>query len=219
MRLFEILEARVLYRWATDRFVKDFAHFSTIEPKLPEELQKFLIFRDENLPTEKYGKKDTMFANAKLKVRIKHAHLFFGKIIVFYRQTESDIYLYLLCNHAAYNDDAKVISLINWFNRQDDSDFSSFALNVVSQHVSLISAQEKATLEQFLWEAAGEFRDLLEKAASGDLTELMEYLVTEVHADISDVQKETEILTAFGGKAAFIALINSVLEHTHIKRH
>lgn len=211
MRFWEIAQppGQHLTIEATTRFIKALPAFVREYSNLPAKLREFFEFRKTHPAADPFNIKDTNFNNPALLTKIKHVHLIFGKVILFYKMTSQTLFLYAIVDHGEYHSAASTARLVNALNNITLSDFAHFTANKPEEPTALTDEQVQE-IKQFLWEMAAdpETRTDLLAAANGDFAGVMDFLTSMVPLS------NDALIAALGGQQHFITVIKNIVKHS-----
>ena len=212
MRLFELTELNRTVV-ATNRFVSDLAKLAEHMPEAIELLDGFIKSKVKS--SEKYSRKDDPFRNGNLS-GIWHWHLLFGKIIVFYQLTPTELRLITITNHKMI-DGPPPRTWGQWIANLKPSDYHPFALP--SAEIYEISDDEKSQINKIFWEMAvnpndrGYLVDIIDGNWSNDV---VDFLIQSIEQPMTPEQKWDAILRGFGGLEGITATIQAILDTTNL---
>lgn len=183
MRFFEIA-ARPLIALVSTRFEKHFAAFARANLGLDATLFDFVKFKT-NSPNELHSRKDTGFANSKLRA-YRHEHLMLGKVIIIYQIVNGQLRLCDCMEHKSFDGPAATRKLEKSLVGLTDASFTPYEPPHQKPHG--LSPQEKKELATLLYDLAAK-RD---PAMQGD-TDALKQWISLIPLDWDDVLK------SFGG--------------------
>ncbi len=176
MRLFEFNQPVKLY--ASKRYLKSAAAFARGYPAFAPALRSFLAAKIEH-PLVPFGKKDEPFTGGGGGLKEAgawHAHLVHGKVVLIYKSTASSVTLYDVVEHDGF--EGKQMRVLGNFITTADVDPISAkdAALTPAEKAPVMTAAQKAELNDLLTFMVQADRDILKLAAAGDFSGLMEFV-------------------------------------------
>jgi mRNA-degrading endonuclease YafQ of YafQ-DinJ toxin-antitoxin module len=208
MWLYELL-APIRTLSATARFRESFKAFRKTYASIDKTLRDFIEFRLSHRSDEVYSAKDTPFTGGELR-GFRHIHLVHGRVILIYQITQEELRLCLVMDHS-YSSKGGKSSLVNYLHSSSTSyDPLSFGKPAVT-----LSKIQLADISELFFAYAAQDRNGLEKAISGDLSELMEFIRLVIQEPSwSKGEKDRATLAAYGGTEGLRQAVQRVLQQT-----
>lgn len=205
MLLYEILEP-VRAVTATARFRETYKAFRRQYSSLDSTLAAFVGFRCRHRPDEPYAIKDAPFTVQSELRGYRHYHMVHGRVILIYKVTPTELQLACLTDHS-YSTAAGSNRLINFLHSPGTSYERLGRLHT-------LTAVQRQSISELLFQMAAEDRATLEQSVSGDLTDLLDYARLVIDVAWNDQAKDAAIFAAFDGKDGLIKAVRRVLQQT-----
>lgn len=197
--------------FATERFIDDLKEFEKAYPSLSETFIDFV--KQKTTSNDLFGRKDGPSLGP-LK-GFNHAHLVFGKVIMFYRLSEKGLYLAHVDDHAAidgHNERGR--NLGRQLQGLTSADYRLLTLPQL-QELTLTS-DERAKIKDFLWSLVDD-RPALERIARGDLDEILTFAPDFVPGAKTHADAQAILLRSFTGETTLPKLAKDILAKTKVQ--
>lgn len=211
MLLYEIFVSNRILT-ATKRFRDSFNSFRKSYPTIDEALRAFVAFRLSHRPDEPYASKDAPFSRHNELRGFRHFHLVHGRVILIYQITPDELRLCLVTDHG-YSQVSGQNQLINYLHSPNTA-----YEQVPDKPALTLSSSAIEDINRLFYEFAAEDRPGLERAISGHLEELLEFIRLLIEQPWTDAQKDEAIFAAFGGQAGLIRAVQKILQQTATRK-
>lgn len=194
--------------FATENFIRDLKEFEKAYPSLSATFRDFV--KQKVTSNDLFGRKDGPSLGP-LK-GFNHAHLIFGKAIIFYRITPEGLFLAHIDDHAAidgHNERGR--NLGRQLQGLTSADYR--LLNLPQLEERTMTAKEKTAVDELLWSMADD-RPALERIARGDLDDILIFADDLVTGAKNHADAQAILLRSFTGENTLPKLAKDILAKT-----